>query len=290
MSATVTRADLRISIRQDLASWPVPTFLEKGIDDKARQIELADEIDKDYCGPKCLLEVGSEVLRVVDQPEDAQAVRVHRGWAGSTAAAHNTNEPVRVHPSWGWTDLELNRLLDQAVRWLKPHAWTLQRSSTFTWAAGAREATPPAAAGISYPDGNLLLKLEHLDSDSVYKEFSGWIPQGDIVRMRDNAGQARTLRATYAKFQAILSSDASTLDNDDFAEAVVKYTVHLALNSLKSNRVRFAEYAAALNDRASTPDELIRVAFDFKNQAVLCRDEKSAPRPAGLASTWRNAP
>lgn len=283
----VTRSDLRNSIRQDLAQWPVSGALKNAISATSRSLELQDDLDLGVAGPGSMLEIESEVLKVIDQPQDSSALRLMRGYAATTAAAHVQTVAVKIYPSWGWTDVELNRLLDDAVRWLKPHAWTIARSADFTWSASTREVQTPAAAGINYPTGNAMYKLQWKDDQGRYHDFFGWQLQGDYLRFRNEASSARTLRAVYLKFQAVLTDDSTALDNDDFSEALTKYTAHLAINALKANRVRFAEYAAALNDRASTPDELIRMGFDFKNQAVVARDEKSPPRPPTQASTMR---
>lgn len=287
MSATVTRSNLRDAIRQDLAYWPVVGKLKEAIVAGARNLRLEDDMDKEFCQSKSYLEIDSEILQVVDLPENVESVRVLRGVIGTTSAAHISGSDVKIYHSWGWTDIELNRLLDDAIRWLKPHSWTIGRSADFTWSGDTREVTLPSAAGISYPDGNRLHKLQWKDDQGRYHDFFGWQQQGDRLRMRNLAGTGRTLRAIYLKFQGVLSADSSALDNDDFKEAITKYAVHLAFNALKANRVRYAEYSAALNDRASTPDELIRLAFDFKNQAVLVRDEKSCPAPPTQASTMR---
>ena len=106
------------------------------------------------------------------------------------------------------------------------------------------------------------------------------------LHFREQAAADRTLRAVEQRFQANITEDSTALDNDDFEQAIVLYACHLAMNSLKTNRVRFAEYATALNDRTSTPDELIRMAFDFKNQAVLAREEAFRQLPPGFAKTY----
>lgn len=287
MASTLTRADLRKSIRQDLAQWPVTGKLKVAIPATLRSVELLEDDDLGFAGPKSMLEIDSEVLQVVSKPEEATSLRVIRGYAGTTAALHVIDSDVKIYPSWGWTDVELNRLLDDAIRWLKPHAWTLARSADFTWSGDTREVATPAAASINYPTGNQLHRLQWKDDQGRYHDFFGWQLQGGNVRFRNLASTARTLRAIYLQYQAVLSSDTTALDNDDFSEAITKYTCHLAINALKSNRVRFAEYAASLNDRASTPDELVRMGFDFKNQAVVARDEKSPPKPPTQASTYR---
>ena len=84
-----------------------------------------------------------------------------------------------------------------------------------------------------------------------------------------------------------LTSDASQLANADPVEAITYYAASNLLEQLLANRVRYVEYSAALNDRASTPDELQRQAYYFKNQAVVCKDRISRPPLSGLASTRR---
>ncbi len=286
----ITRADLRADVRSDLRCWPATGVLAKAVGKTEGQIELTDDLSLDFISGKCLIEIGSEVMFVVDKPVDTNVVRVLRGYMGSTKAEHAAGDEVNVFEPWGWTDFEINtRIMPVAIKWLKPHAWVLARTSTLTWSTQLNDYTTSLSSyGITYPDGNIIYKLQWLETGSSrWNDFYGWQLQGDQIRFRDRASQDRSFRIVYFKYQANLSDDTTALDNDDFREAIGKYGVWLALNGLKANRSRFTEYCASLNDRASTPDELIRTAFDFKNQAVICRDDKSPAKPPTQASTMR---
>lgn len=287
----ITRADLRADIRSDLRCWADVGVLAKAVGKTEGQIELTDDIGLDFVAGKCLIEIDSEVMLAVDKPSNTNVIRVQRAYMGTSRAEHAADAVVNIFQPWGWTDHEINnRILPVAIKWLKPHAWILARTSSLTWGTQLNDYTTSLSSyGISYPDGNILYKLQWLETGtSRWNDFYGWQLQGDQIRFRDRASQDRTFRAIYFKYQANLTDDTTALDNDDFREAIGKYGVWLALNGLKANRARFTEYAAALNDRASTPDELIRTAFDFKNQAVVCRDDKSSAKPPTQASTMRS--
>ena len=283
---TITRADLRGMLRQDLALWPVEASLQGAIDAKTDTIKLSDDLYKNYVEGKSILEIDNEILRVVDLPEENESFRVLRGYMGTVKATHLDQAKVNVLPSWGWSDFELNnRILPQAIRFLHPFAWVDIVTAPFYWAGQQQETEAPA--GISYPDLDLPYRMENLDMDGVWKPMLGWHLYGTTFKFNRKASETHTLRARILHFQSVLTDDKTPMDDDRFAEAIVKYSVHLCLNALKANRVRYYEYAAALNDRASTPDELIRTAFDFKNQAIVQREEKGMPKPATFASTYR---
>lgn len=281
----VTRQTLRNSIRQDLASWPIQAPLDTAIDNKTTTITLPDDSILNFLEQKMLIEIGGEIMKVIDIPKPGSSIRVIRGYMNTTPAAAVKDTVANIYPSYGWTDAELNRLLNQAIRWLKPFAWKDAVSAAFTWSNGTTQTNAPT--GISYPDGNQIYRLEVLDTDGNYKLFLGWMLLGSVIRFNRKSASDHTLQARIIQFQSILTDDTTTLDNDQFEEAITKYTAHLAINALKTNRVRYHDYAAALNDRASTPDELVRVAFDLKNQAIVSREENAYPRPAGFGKTYR---
>lgn len=288
MASTLNRADIRNLLREQLEAWYDTVTLRDAVLKASgfSTLTIKDDLEKGFLKGGSILEAGSEIMRVVDMPDENQSVRVQRGYRGTTPESHAAGREVKVHPGWGWTDYELNAfIIPNAIRWLKPYAWVPATTSDFTWSQNAREATP--GSGIAYPDGHYLLKVQYYDSSlAIYRPFHGWQLVGSKLYFRETAGAARTLRAIYTKFQAVLSDDTTAMDNDDFAEPCALYGAHLCLNQLKTNRVRFAEYSAALGDRASTPDELIRVAYDIKNQAILERESRGRTPPANFASTY----
>lgn len=286
MAGTLTRKDLRLNLRQDLAMWPIPCTLAAAAQARQTQVQLADDTFKNFVEGKMLLEIDQEILRVIDIPEEGQTLRVIRGYMGTIPADHAKGATVNILPSWGWTDYELNtRILPQAVAFLHPFAWVDAVSATFVWSAGNLECAAPA--GVAYPEGDHAYRLEVQNADGTWLVFDGWHLYGSVFRFNCVANVAHNLRARVVTFQKVLADDVTPLDNDRFLEPIVKYGAHLCFNALKTNRVRYYEYAAALNDRASTPDELVRTAFDLKNQAIVSREEKGMPKPSVFGSTYR---
>lgn len=290
MAATITRLNLRDNVRYLLQQWPVIALPKKTITVNDNSVNVEDTDLREMALGRGLLEVGSEVMLILGHNKNATSLRVVRGYQGSTKVEHSVTAEIKIHAPGSWTDRELNLKIAAAIRWLKPSAWTEALSATFTWSSLDYVATVPSASGISFPDGNYLHTLEYLDSGSSrYFRFDGWQLRGTTLHFRDKSGSDRTLRCRYASFQGQLSADASTLDNDDFAEAIEHYAAHLALVAIGSNRVRYTEYAAALNDRSSTPDELIRMSFNLRNLAIQARDNAHRPMPSGYVSTYRSA-
>lgn len=288
MAGTITRKTLLEMTRVHLHQWPEEIPLASALQAAATNIELTDTVYKELLHPKAILQIEDEVMRVLDVPEDGLNVRVLRGYMGTTKATHAIERPIKVFPSWGWTDHEfINYHLPLALKFLKPFFWTWTESAAFTWAASSYTATTPAAAAISYPDGNHLIRL--LYNDGVdYRPFTSWRLLGNTLHFREKSSSALTLKAEYAKFQGALSSDTATLDLDDCAEPLAMYMASLALNALKSNRIRYAEYSASLNDRASTADELIRMGYDLRNQAIVAAEQRGRVLPGEYISTYRD--
>lgn len=275
-------------LRNTLSAFPDVVSLTEAVSATDGQIALSDTKDIEYLGIKSLIQIDNEVMKVIDVPEEALNVRVQRGYMGTTKAAHAAGAEIKIFPSWGWTDYEfVNYLLPLAYKFLKPLFWTVVTSDTFTWTVSTLSTAVPTGSGISDPDGNVILRILFLDSDGLYKEMSGWRLVGSTIFFRSAATSTLTLKCEYLKFQGALSSDSSTLDSDDAAEPLVMYMASLAFNALKTNRARFAEYSASLNDRASTADELVRIAYDLRNQAIVARDDRGRPFPSRYASTWR---
>lgn len=288
MAGTITRKILFEMTRVHLHQWPEEIPIASAIQATATNIELTDTVYKDLLHPKAILQVDNEVMRVLDVPEDGLNVRVLRGYMGTTRMTHAVESVVKVLPSWGWTDHEfLTYHLPLALKFLKPYFWTLVTSDTFTWAGSSYTATVPATSGISYPDGNHLVRLLYSDGQD-YRPFTAWRLLGNTLNFREKSGSSITLKAEYAKFQGALSAETSTLDLDDCAEPLALYMASLALNALKSNRIRYAEYSASLNDRASTADELIRMGYDLRNQAIVAAELRGRVLPGEYISTYRD--
>lgn len=284
MAIPENRADLRALIRSRLSAWAddVGALSASSITSSVANLTLAAALD---ISEKALLQIDDEVIRVRTYAAAGTAVAsVIRGDRGSTAAAHNASSVVAVYPFWGWTDFDINREIDSAMDWLWPDVWVL-KTLTNTLLSGQTDFGLPA--GVIYPQGQIVKRLELLDSESVYREVLGWKHVGDRLILSRKTTQAWSARMWVMGSHQRLTSDSAQMADSSPREAVVLRVCASLLEQLLANRVRYVEYSAALNDRASTPDELQRQAYYFKNQAVVERDRISRPPLSGLASTRR---
>ena len=297
MATPENRADLRNKIRARLFAWPddVGSISAALTDATGQALVFPAELD---LSEKALLQIDSEVIRV--RTKDAtgatgKALNVSsciRGDRGSVAATHLINAVVTVFPFWGWTDADINREIDAAIDWLFPDFWQFL-TLTNTFLVGQTDFGLPA--GCTYPHGNIVKRVELIDPSiplgalsPVYKEILGWKHVGDRLILERQTVAAYTARIWIMAAQPRLASDNDQLVSSDPVEAITYYASSNLLEQLLANRTRYVEYSAALNDRASTADELQRNAYYFKNQAVVARDRISRPPPSGLASTRRS--
>ncbi len=283
-----TLKDLIDAVRDHLHAWPLSAVLSGAIDAVTNTLTIATGISEDFTGRGAFIEVGDEVMLVTDIISPT-VYTVVRGYQGSTAAAHANAAPVSIHPAWSWTDRTIRfQYIKSAIRWLKPSAWVTGVSETFTIKAGDFDVQLPTSSLSNYPHGNHVLQMEYqIPGTTRFIPFYGWKQLGAFIQFGKEFSQDRPVHAILQVFQPQLQELLTPLDNDDFEEAIGLYAAHLAYNSFKSNRARYTEYSAAVHDRASSLDELIRQGFDLKNQAILSREENFRPPPPTYVSTYR---
>ena len=288
MATPENRADLRNKTRARLSAWAddVGSLGAAITTTTATSATLAAALD---ISEKALIQIEDEVIRVRTYTAGGTSVAsILRGDRGSTAATHANGTAVSVYPFWGWTDFDINREIDAALDWLWPDAWVLK---TLTNTILANKTDFGLPAGTAYPHGEQVKRVELLDttvSPNVYREILGWKHVNDRLIFERPTTENMTVRLWVMGKHARLTADSSQLVASDPVEAIVYYAASNLLEQLLANRVRYVEYSAALNDRASTPDELQRQSYYFKNQAVVARDRISRPPLSGLASTRRS--
>lgn len=288
MAGTITLKQIVERVREHLAAWPEVCYLPEAMKADGNVLPFDDSMFLEFVHPKAVIQVDDELMRVVDRPPKGLNCRVIRGFMGTTPARHSRDATVYIHPSWGWTDYTIiNSYLPDAAKFLKPYFWTYQTSDVFTWTGNTYSATVPTNSGISFPDGNAIHRLLYLDSAGRYRPFSKWRILGTTLNFPGPSTSSQSLKAEYLKFVGVPSSLTTAIDLDDAVEPMSLYAASLALNALKTNRVRFAEYSASLNDRASTADELIRIGYDLRNQAIVAREERGRMPPGDFISTYR---
>lgn len=284
--AALTRLQLRNQLRSRLFAWPdAVTTLSVAISSAtANTITLASVTG---LAERMLLQVDSEVMRIVSI--SGFVVTVIRGDRGSTAATHSNGATVSAYPYWGWTDAELNDELASACRWLFPEVWVpVFHENTVN--ADAKEFGVPA--GWSFPDQIPILTVEleddsALTDESRFRLFTFWRQVGDRLIFDRTMDQARDIRLMGKGKQLPLTSDSEALEHNDYAEAIILRATGQSMLALLANRIRYVEYSATLNDRASTPDEIQRDYIVFKNGADQEKDRCARVNPAGRMSNRR---
>lgn len=281
---SILRPELRAEIRNKIAGWPLGvTTLSAQLLAAATSGTLADGTG---LAELALLEIESETIQVQSFTAGSGTLTaLRRGWKDTTAAIHANGTAVKIWPSWGWTDSELNRRINRAIAWMNEGmVWTLVPQEN-TFASGNKEFGAPA--GAVYPYGNIIKKIEYLQSDGTYKEFLGWKHLGDRIKLNGKLEEDMDVRIWVQKQQAALTSDAVAIDQDKAAECIELYTAGRCLEDFAGPRSRYQEYSASLDDRASSLDELQRNSFALINQATVLRDAISRPGLSGYAAVQK---
>lgn len=275
------RLIIRNRLRAKMLAWPeaettiANTVQAAGI----LTIEVASTLGMTE---RYLLEVENELQRIVSIA--GNIVTVQRADHGTAAVAHAIGKVVKVWPYWGWPDLELNQNILSAFRFLHPAVW-IPRTYENTLLANVREfGCPP---GVRFPDGEHIYGLEIRDSAGFFRPIYNWTHKGDRVKLGFATDISRTVRLWVKGKHIELTDDGTSVENDDIIEAVLAHATGKSLEGLLANRTRYVEYSSALNDRASTPDELQRSIFYFFNQAILAKERLTRPGGGSFASTYR---
>ena len=277
-----TRLVLRNLVRDKLMAWPDACALDGAINSSVTSATVTVNPNS-RIQQRSLLEIDSELLEVTDVA--SLVLTVLRGVRGTTAASPLTAAAVKVYSWWAWTDAELNDCIDSAVDFLSPMAWKpAYKQASFT--QGYKEFALPD--GVENPNGNDILEVCWLGDDGLtWTPLYSWFQHGGIIRMSAPMPETRTMRLTVRTRQPRLAADTDALDYREYRDPVVFYATKIALENLLANRIRYIEYSASLEDRASTPDEIQRTIFYFANQAIVARERIGRPVFPTLAKTYR---
>ncbi len=277
----INRSDIRTGLKNSLAAWPdFTTTIAEELDASETAVDLTAVTS---LAERSLIEVDSEVMRVISI--SSLTATVMRGDKGSSAVAHSNGATASFYPLWGWTNVDLNRLITKAISWLGEGMCYTLVPKTNTWLSGFREFGLPS--GVVYPTGNIVKQIDMQDSQDIYHTIYGWRHVGDRIVINRKLTENKDVRIWIQQKQANLSDDSTQLDEDKWAEVIELYATAKALDELLAQRSRFLEYSATLNDRASTPDELQRLSYSFFNKATILRDQYSRPGLSGFAAIMR---
>ena len=286
--ASITRKDIRRGIRNKMQAWPL------GVDALQATISATDQTIKLVSGAglsdRVIMEVVPtlEAIRVVTPLLPPQTAPLYpgctaciRGDRGTTAAIAQAGAVVNIYPFWGWLDADLNDYINKACDWMGDGMVYTMALKANTFLQGFKDFAAPA--GCYYPTGDIVKRIEALDTDGVWKQILGWKHTHDRIYFNKNLDADLQVRCWVQQRQVRLTDDTTVLDLDRAQEVLELYSAGRMLEELLANRSRYYDYSASLNDRASSADELQRLSYYFLNQAVILRDQLSRPGLSGYA-------
>lgn len=278
-----TRLQIRNSVRHKLGAWPeVYTTLNGAVSSTTTTSIIVT--DSTGIAPRMLIEVDSETMFV--KSISVNTLTVYRGFHGTTAATHTDTADVNAYQPFGWTNTQINLGIDSATTYLSSDPFPLwnMKFYTGTWPANTYEVDLSNSIIDSPQAVGMVLKVEFYDDSTPTKKvpITNYEQNKSILRVAALFSEARTFRVKLANFQGRLANDSSQLDANDYEDVVVLFTSYWMLKDLQGSRVKYIEYSASLNERASTADELLRTSFDFKNQADLMKRAYHQPIPKEL--------
>lgn len=280
----ILRSDLRNSVRRKLRCFPLNrTTLSGAITSSATTLTLASAAGLE---PRALLQINNEVIRV-HAYSGAGITDAMRGDRGTTAAAHSNGDAVTIFPNWGWTDAEINQVINIAIKWLNEGMCYVMVPKTNTLLSGYKDFGLPA--GTVYPTGNIVKQVLAKASDNLYYPTLQWRHIGDRLVLNSVLGANTDVLMWIQTHQSLMTADADQLLDEKWEECLQLYCAGRLLEEFIGPRAVFYEYGATLNDRASTLDELQRQSYFMTNQATIMRDAMSRPGIPGFASRQRDS-
>ena len=278
-----TRTDCRNEVRGNLTSWPIRSTTLNGAITAAATTFVATSASG--IGANLLIEIDTETVLVLSV--SGTTITILRGYHGTTAASHLDAATVNVYEPQGWTNNQINKALTKGIMYLRtaPYPLWTQEHYTFTWPAntpsvdiGSGVSMWPRGVGATGVVTRVAVKTS--ESPAAFEPFDNWQQRKSVIfKGKPFFSENKTVRLEIAEFQSDFASDSSSLNSDDYLLPTAFYATYWLLKGLHNSRVNYVKYSASLNERASTPDELLRTAFDSKNAADLARRDAYQPLP-----------
>lgn len=270
---TINRETIREELRFMLRAWDEYDQINYASGYSASDTSIVVD-NGDLFKKNDIIEIGSEVLRVTAVSTNTLTVR--RGYMGSTAATIADNAVVwrRTH---GWTDFELNTLINAEVNKLKPDIYYEATDSTSEETNSTRRYEIPS--GI---DDLVAIYFNYTSDDDDTTErwvlIKDWYEENGYVFFGFTPSTGLPIKFVGKKWQAELTADDTTWNLHDKAkDAVVHLAAACAIASYCARRSRYTKYATVMNERASNVDELMRTAYFFRQEGEKLKSE--VPRP-----------
>lgn len=280
---STTLANVRQRVRHVLHDYPNLDTTDGQITATATTL-IVDNVAR--FSPGNIIQIGTEVLKVESLVVGTRTLTIQRGYMASTAAIHTDASVVYIFNRGGFTDLELNQYINDGIDGIIPELYYITNQ-----AVAAVSSTAVSIDVSSYlttaPFSTRLLQIwwrKASQTTDEYKPFRDWTLMKDRVYLSAPFGESVDLILVLQKYETRKTADADVfLIVDEAIEAVVLFAVAKAYRILLSDRNKFTEYSAVVDERAGSPTDIINMARDMERRAYSIKRQHSRTAPV----TWR---
>lgn len=280
------RSDIRTMIRQQLGLWPDTDPLAVSIPDATTPSVTVTDAAKSPAG--ALVEIESEVMYVRAANEATDVLTVRRGDRGTAPVSHAIPQTVFIYGPHDLTNIDLNRLIGDGIRWLYPVAVRDIWDESLTTAVGTIAYTIPTVISLLEE-----VRMEDGNTPVDYRLLRWWkvatIGTDRKLFVPNELPPGRKLQLHGRGKFTVPSSDATTLDvPDELLPAVYYYCLANVVKHRDLIRSQFTGQSALLESRAAGLSELIGSYRDLIRQAEALRAQHATPRPWSLRRLKRH--
>lgn len=226
------------SLLHSYTSHEQVTWLTQGCDSSVTTMTVQDS-DQISVG---ISEIGEELIYVtVADSGSLSLAPFGRGYKGTTAVSHSTNEMVMFDPSF--PKVEIKRALNQVVASLYPQLYRV-KATTLTFAGAQATYELPADC-----DGVMEVRYNVTGGSKFWALVSRWefhtnadtteFPNGKALTFHEPPTQGATVRVTYRGSFDQFASDSDTLADIGLPESAVDVLLYGAAARL----IRFLDPA-----------------------------------------------
>jgi len=218
------------------------------------------------------IQIGTEIIKVTAIDTTNSQITVTRGWEFTTAAVHSNTNPITIYDKFN--DTFIDEGVVQGIKFLKPANWILTENTSLQTAADTYEYLLPAGVTIEN-----LWEVFMQDANNKMQPCKGWYVAGNYLMFEDIPyASGKTIKLIYMGYPGF-DGVGTYAGSEEGNEAVINFACKYVLERWLATRSHYLEYAASVNERASTPDELIRVQFYYYNQALVEKERIWRPKP-----------
>lgn len=276
------REEVRTLVRDYLQEFYDKDILAVAVDADDTPLTVTD-ISKFKIGDT--IQIDTELMVILAVDTESTQISVARGAKESTAAAHSESATIKIIPEV--TDRMVNDAIARAVgdtygdhETGSAGIWINALNTDLETDTEEREYTIPS--GISF-----ISTVEIEDSNGNFQITHRWRKVSNkLVFTADFSESGRTIRLDGMYYQTILTDDTTnfTLSDETVDSFIVKCAALNVIETRLAHRIKASEYAAAVNERAGQPSEMMQAIGFLRRTVQDIKRRESKPMKSGYAT------